>query len=167
MLIRTEVPADILQIDRMLRQVFDTDAEAKLVMALRENGNNTLSLVACNDDGEIVGHVMFSPVWFEGQDLGWQALSPISVLPEYQRQGIASNLVSEAFSILYELGYPACFVLGSPEFYGRFGFKKAADAGLSCQWPVPDSAFMAIELEPGSFSEKYGLVKYCSEFAEF
>ncbi|RXJ73861.1 GNAT family N-acetyltransferase [Veronia nyctiphanis] len=167
MLIRTEVPADILQIDRMLRQVFDTDAEAKLVMALRENGNNTLSLVACTDNGEIVGHIMFSPVMLEGEDLGWQALSPVSVLPGHQKKGIATKLINEGFEMLFELGYPACFVLGSPEFYGRFGFATAAKVGLSCQWPVPDTAFMAVELEPGSFSGKFGQISYCPEFAQF
>ncbi|GAK85151.1 acetyltransferase [Vibrio ponticus] len=60
MLIRTEAPADILVIDRLLKETFPTEAEANLVMSLRENGKLTLSLVACNDDGEVVGHAMFS-----------------------------------------------------------------------------------------------------------
>lgn len=37
MLIRTEAPADILAIDRLLKSVFETEAEADLVMTLREN----------------------------------------------------------------------------------------------------------------------------------
>lgn len=41
MLIRSEAPADILPIDRLLKTVFETEAEAKLVMRLRENGNRT------------------------------------------------------------------------------------------------------------------------------
>lgn len=36
MLIRTEAPADILTVDRLVRSAFDTEAEAKLVMSLRE-----------------------------------------------------------------------------------------------------------------------------------
>lgn len=38
MLIRTEAPADILVVDQLLKNVFATEAEADLVMALREIG---------------------------------------------------------------------------------------------------------------------------------
>jgi putative acetyltransferase len=55
MLIRTEAPADILAVDKLLKSTFETEAEANLVMKLRENGRRTLSLVACNDEGEVVG----------------------------------------------------------------------------------------------------------------
>lgn len=79
MLIRTEAPADILVVDQLLKNVFATEAEADLVMAARENGQRTLSLVACDDEGEIVGHVMFSPVTLEGEDLNWQGLAPLAV----------------------------------------------------------------------------------------
>lgn len=41
MLIRTEAPADILVVDQLLKNVFATEAEADLVMALRENGQRT------------------------------------------------------------------------------------------------------------------------------
>ena len=50
MLIRTEAPADILTIDRLVRATFETEAEARLVMSLRENSHLTLSLVACTED---------------------------------------------------------------------------------------------------------------------
>lgn len=79
MLIRTEAPADILTIDRLLKHAFPTDAEANLVMRLRENGKLTLSLVACTDDGEVIGHALFSPVTLNGEDLSWQGLAPLAV----------------------------------------------------------------------------------------
>ena len=63
MLIRTEAPADILTIDALLRQTFPTSAEAKLVRSLRENSRFTLSLVACSDDGEVIGHVLFTQTY--------------------------------------------------------------------------------------------------------
>lgn len=103
MLIRTEAPADILVVDQLLKNVFATEAEADLVMALRENGQRTLSLVACDDEGEIVGHVMFSPVTLEGEDLNWQGLAPLAVKEEYRRQGIGAELVKEGLSSLGSL----------------------------------------------------------------
>ena len=85
MLIRTEAPADILTIDRLLKHAFPTEAEANLVMRLRENGKLTLSLVACTDEGEVVGHALFSPVTLNGEDLSWQGLAPLAVHDDYRR----------------------------------------------------------------------------------
>lgn len=66
MLIRTEAPADILAVERLLSAVFATNSEANLVTSLRENGRRTLSLVACDEQGEIVGYALFSPVTLNG-----------------------------------------------------------------------------------------------------
>ncbi|MCG7584697.1 GNAT family N-acetyltransferase [Photobacterium sp. OFAV2-7] len=166
MLIRTEAPADILPIDSLLKAVFDTEAEANLVMKLRENGHRTLSLVACSDDGELIGHLFFSPVTVDGQDSNWQGLAPLAVKPEYQRQGIGQALMEEAKSILAELGYPVTVVLGHSDYYPKAGFVKASEHGLRCSWSVPDEAFMVLELVPDSLAGVTGLVEYCAEFSE-
>lgn len=164
MLIRTEAPADILTVDQLLKSAFETDAEAKLVMQLRENGHRTLSLVASTDDGEIIGHVMFSPVTLKGEDYNWQGLAPLAVKEEYRGQGIAKQLVEEAFSSLLELGYPACVVLGDPAYYGRFGFVPGEQYNMQCQWDVPKGAFQVIELRSGEFEGRDGVIEYCPEF---
>ncbi|EGQ7834873.1 TPA: N-acetyltransferase [Vibrio vulnificus] len=164
MLIRTEAPADILVIDSLLKQVFPTDAEANLVMALRENGRLTLSLVACTDEGEVVGYVMFTPMHFNGEENGWQGLAPLAVKADYRQQGIASNLINEGLTTLLEFGYPACFVLGDPSFYQRFGFSAAKTLGFDSQWELPDGAFQAVAMAEGVFAGQHGLVKYSPEF---
>jgi len=164
MLIRTEAPADILVIDRLLKSVFETDAEANLVMSLRENSHLTLSLVACSDDGEVVGHLMFSPVTLDGEDHNWQGLAPLAVKAECRNQGIAKSLVEEAFSTLVDFGYPACVVLGDPAYYGRFGFKAASEFGFSCIWDVSEGAFQAIELVDGVLADHSGKIAYSPEF---
>ena len=164
MLIRTEAPADILVIDRLLKSVFETDAEANLVMSLRENSHLTLSLVACSDEGEVVGHLMFSPVTLDDEDHNWQGLAPLAVKAECRNKGIAKSLVEEAFSTLVDFGYPACVVLGDPAYYDRFGFKAASEFGLSCVWDVPEGAFQAIELVEGVFAGHSGEIAYSPEF---
>ncbi|MGF1747441.1 MULTISPECIES: GNAT family N-acetyltransferase [Vibrio] len=170
MLIRTEAPSDILTIDRLLKSVFESEAEANLVMSLRENSKLTLSLVACTDEGEVVGHVLFTPVTVDGEDYAWQGLAPLAVSEGYQGQGIARALLKEAFETLPELGYPACVVLGDPDFYGKFGFQSAAVYDLECQWEVPEGAFQARSLTEASLKDLFpagkGLVEYCSEFNE-
>ncbi|MDN3701110.1 GNAT family N-acetyltransferase [Vibrio artabrorum] len=164
MLIRTEAPADILVIDRLLKSVFETDAEANLVMSLRENSHLTLSLVACSDEGEVVGHLMFSPITLHGEDNNWQGLAPLAVKEAFRNQGVATSLVEDAFSTLVDFGYPACVVLGDPAYYRRFGFKAASEFGLSCVWDVPEGAFQAIELVDGAFTGHSGEIAYSPEF---
>ncbi|MGF1754551.1 N-acetyltransferase [Vibrio makurazakiensis] len=164
MLIRTEAPADILVIDRLLKTVFETEAEANLVMSLRENSHLTLSLVACTDDGEVVGHIMFSPVTVEGEDYNWQGLAPLAVKEDHRSQGVAASLIKEGFASLFEFGYPGCVVFGDPDFYGRFGFKTASQFDFKCQWEVPEGAFQAIELAEGCFCGHSGQIEYSPEF---
>lgn len=166
MLIRTEAPADILPINSLLEAAFDTDAEAKLVMSLRENSRFTLSLVACSDEGEIIAHLLFTPILIDGEDIGWQGMAPVAVKAEYRKQGIAGKLIREGFDSLFELGYPACSVLGDPALYGRFGFVDAESYNMHCRWDVPQGYFQMIELAEGTCQGKQGLIEYCPEFSE-
>ncbi len=167
MLIRTEAPADILVVDQLLKSVFETEAEANLVMSLRENGNRTLSLVACEDDGEVIGFALFSPVSVEGEHINWQGLAPLAVKEEYRRQGIGADLVKEGLSSLGELGYPACVVLGDPNYYQRFGFESADKSGFHCKWEAPKEAFQILALWENELEGRKGLIEYCPEFDMF
>ncbi len=164
MLIRTEAPADILPLDRLLKANFETDAEANLVMTLRENGQLTLSLVACTDEGELVGHVLFSPVTLDGQDDGWQGLAPLSVAAQYRGQGIGRRLVEEGLTSLAELGYPVCVVLGEPDYYARLGFSAAHHYDMRCEWDAPLGAFQIQALYPDTLTGRHGVIAYCPEF---
>ncbi|MBE9473396.1 MAG: GNAT family N-acetyltransferase, partial [Chloroflexi bacterium] len=61
MQIREERTSDIKAIHRVHELAFDSSAEAQLVDLLRSRDKATISLVA-EDGGEIVGHILFSPV---------------------------------------------------------------------------------------------------------
>lgn len=165
MLIRTEAPADILAVDRLLKKTFTTDQEANLVMSLRENSNLTLALVACNDEGDVVGYAMFSPVSINGETGYWQGLAPLGVDPDYQGQGIGQHLVEQGLEFLADFSYPGCVVLGAPEFYSRQGFRNAADYGLACRWEAERGALQVREIIEGSLAGLSGLVEYSAEFA--
>lgn len=164
MLIRAETLADIVVVDALLKDVFPTHAEAKLVKHLRENGRRTLALVACAEDGEIIGYVLFSPVTLEQDDFNWQGLAPLAVKASYREQGIGQALVNEGLNSLAELGYPVCMVLGDPKYYARFGFKAAKPLGLSSQWSEYDDALQVYELQEGALKSVTGKVYYSPEF---
>ena len=82
-----------------------------------------LSLVA-EIDGQIVGHVAFSPVLINGENIGWLGLGPISVTPRLQKQGIGSALIKDGLAKIRSMGAKGCVLEGSPTYYQRFGFKS-------------------------------------------
>ncbi len=124
--IRLERPTDAAAIHNLTEIAFKSaphasGTEARIVDALRANDALTLSLVAVAN-GEILGHVAFSPVTITGAASQWQGLGPVSVAPERQGEGIGQALIREGLSRLRAAGCPGCVVLGDPGYYGRFGF---------------------------------------------
>ena len=164
--IRDETARDLEAIYSVNEQAFETNAEAELVDLLRMRGKAVISLVA-EVDGEIVGHILFSPVSIEPAVAKWNALglAPLGVVPSYQRQGIGKALVKVGLERSKQLGIALVVVLGHPSYYPKFGFKKASEYGLANEYQA-DDAFMAIELTPGVLNDYKGLVKYAAEFNE-
>ena len=82
LIIRREAPEDTDAIRQVNEQAFGRANEADLVDQLRSHGVLTISLVAVKD-GEIVGHIAFSPVTVESGPARFGAitLAPIAVLP--------------------------------------------------------------------------------------
>jgi putative acetyltransferase len=118
-------------------------------------------------DGRIVGHILFSPVMIEAAagTVTVQGLAPMAVLPLHQKQGIGSRLVARALAILKAAGRRGIVVLGHPGYYPRFGFVPASTYGIRCAYNIPDEAFMALELTPGAIKGCSGLAKFQPEFA--
>ena len=144
---------------------FDGAAEAGLVDALRSDGAITVSQVA-EADGQIVGHILFSPVSIAGADESVKifGLAPMAVLPSYQRRGIGSLLVKDGLEDCRRAGVQAVVVLGHPDYYPRFGFRRASTFGLRCEFEAPDEAFMALELTPNVLSGNGGEIRYHPAF---
>lgn len=167
MLIRVEIPIDAPGIDALLRRSFESDAEAKLVHDLREDGFLTLGLVATDDEGQVIGYVAFSPVDVQGEDLQWVGMAPLAVDEKYRGQGLARQLVYEGLDSLNEFGYAAVVTLGDPALYSRFGFELAAHHDLRCRWPGTESAFQVHRLADDALNGVTGLVEYHEHFNRF
>jgi putative acetyltransferase len=164
--IRHETASDREAVFRVETAAFGEDAEARLVDLLRDNGHSILSLVA-EDDGEIMGHIMFSPMTIEGDVGSWNAvcLAPVAVAPSRQNEGIGGLLIQAGLAELRDAGHDAVILLGHPSYYPRFGFRPAREFGLHYQ--DDRDAFMALELRPGALDRVSGHVKFSPEFDEF
>lgn len=163
--IRDEESKDVEQVRAILRATFRTEAESKLVDALRANGKAIISLVAATNGDQVLGQILFSPVstapLTEAKGIG---LAPVAVRPDVQSQGIGSQLIREGLRRCKELGYDYCVVLGNPKYYQRFGFEKASNFGLQNEYGVDDE-FMVIHFSKRELG--HALVRYAPEFALF
>jgi putative acetyltransferase len=164
---RQETLKDIDSIRYVNEQAFEQKGEAELIDKLRNRNVVTLSLVAVQDE-QIVGHILFSPVTVESENSSFEAitLAPMAVLPEYQRQGIGSQLVQVGLKECYQLGHEVVVVVGHPDYYPRFGFVLGKTKGIGCEFEVPDEAWMILELREGALAGRKGTVKFQPEFQE-
>jgi putative acetyltransferase len=161
--VRPETEADSVAIRELVTEVFRSDAEARLVERLRNEGHILVSLIVA-DDQRIVGNVVFShvPIFTEGRTIEAAALAPMAVHRDYQHLGIGSALVNEGLRICKQRGKDAVIVLGDPRYYTRFGFSSELAAGIRSKYS--GTSFMAIELTPQVLRRTKGTAAYPSAF---
>lgn len=166
LIIRRESDRDIAAIRQVVERAFGRPSEADLIEMLRQAGKATVSLVAVLD-GHPAGHVLFSPVELAPAHVAFKGagLGPVSVLPEFQGQGIGSGLIRQGLDTCREAGVTVVVVLGDPGYYSRFGFARAGDHGLGNEYGVGEH-FMALELQEGAMAQAAGMVRYQPEFAQ-
>ena len=97
-LIRNETPGDVGAIREVTSAAFKTleisnHTEQFIIEALRAAKALTISLVA-EKDGGVIGYIGFSPLTISDGAANWYGLGPVSVLPDYQRQGIGNPAVA-------------------------------------------------------------------------
>lgn len=125
------------------RAAFAQADEAAVVAAVRGEPGS-FAFVAEDDDGRVVGHVQCSVGHVGAEEI--LALGPIGVTPERQGQGIGRALVEAPIEEARARGAFAMILLGSPTFYGRFGFEPAANVGLANPYTgVQDDGFAIAE----------------------
>ncbi|GAB2544199.1 putative N-acetyltransferase YhbS [Gracilibacillus alcaliphilus] len=143
-------------------------SEHQLVHRLRESEAfiPELSLVAVDNSESVIGHILLTKISIDCKNRisPSLALAPVSVLPAYQYQGIGSQLIQAALKQARELGHSSVIVLGHPDYYPKFGFRKASEWQIKAPFDVPDETFMAIELTDGSLRNIQGTVRYSAAF---
>ncbi|MGW7352992.1 GNAT family N-acetyltransferase [Streptomyces sp. NPDC054784] len=147
MLIRRETPADRPAVTAVTAAAFavpdgSVPVEVTLLDALRDCPGwlPALSLVATRAPGgteppvdggpedEVLGHVVCTRGHVDGVPaLG---LGPLSVRPDQQRRGVGHALVHTVLGAADALGEPFVALLGSPAYYGRYGFRPATAYGI-------------------------------------
>jgi putative acetyltransferase len=135
-LIRREAVGDAEAVHLVTAAAFarpgeDVPAEAPLVDWLRRSPAwiPELSLVAVGPGGGVVGHVVCTRGSVGPAPA--LALGPLSVHPGRQRQGVGRALMHAVLGAADALGEPLVALLGSTEYYPRFGFRLAGEYGIT------------------------------------
>ncbi len=150
--IRDEAAGDEAEIAHVHESAFGDHGTAvvELVRAIRlvTDGASTLSLVAVAD-ARVVGHILFSPSTLDAPPrlLPVQVLSPVGVLPNWQRRGVARALIERGLTVLDARAAPLVFLEGDPSFYRRLGFEPAGPLGFRRpSLRIPEPAFQVRRL---------------------
>lgn len=169
MIIRQEQKSDSEKVYQVVQKAFEKAErcdgnEQDLVAALRKSAAYVpeLSLVA-EENGEVIAHILFTKIRIGDQTE--LALAPLSVLPEYQHQGIGKALMARGHQIAAEMGYGFSVVLGSEEYYPKAGYVPAEQYGIQAPFDVPSKNYMALDLQ-GKPRKLNGTVAYAREFFE-
>ena len=146
--VRSETDADVSAITEVTVAAFKTleissHTEQFIITALRAARALTVSLVA-EMDGRVIGHIAFSPVTISDGTRSWYGLGPVSVLPEYQRQGVGKALMQEGLARLTAMDARGCCLVGHPDYYRKFGFKNVPGLVLE---GVPAEVFFALSFD--------------------
>ncbi len=131
--IRAAHAADMSLIETVVARAFGEEPDGRVVRmirALNETGATQISLVA--DDDGIVGHVQLSTAWIDARARLVDALTltPLSVAPERQRQGIGTRLLEAALNAADQHGAAAVILEGDPAYYSRHGFTSCTSLNL-------------------------------------
>jgi putative acetyltransferase len=139
-LIRREVPGDAGDIRSVTAVAFarpgeGTPVEAALVDWLRASPAwiPELSLVAVGPDGGVLGHVVCTRGTVGPARV--LALGPLSVRPDRQRQGVGKALMHAVLGAADALHEPLVVLVGSTEYYQRFGFRLASEYEITPKHP--------------------------------
>lgn len=167
MLVRQERVKDYKEVYKLIKDAFASAEHADgneqdLVEDLRKGDAfiPELSLVA-EVDKELIGHILFTKAKVGNDDV--LVLAPLSIKPEYQKQGVGTALINEGHKIAKEMGYQYSLVLGSETYYPRVGYIPAKQFGIVVPKGIPDENFMAIKLQENTKIIS-GAVSYAKEF---
>lgn len=113
-------------------------------------------------DGTLIGHIMYARseiACSNGRALPIMTFGPISIAPEYKRQGYGKRLLDYSMEKAKEMGAGALAITGNILFYGKSGFVPAKSKGIRYA-DDPDASYLLIkELTLGFLSGLSGTYK--------
>ena len=167
--IREQRPGEAGAVGEVISVAFADEGRVADVWAeVARRGLDRASIVAV-EAGAVVGHVGLSHAWLDARRelVDVLILSPLSVRPDRQGDGVGTALVSAAIAAAETADAPALFLEGDPGYYGKRGFDRAAAHGFEApSRRTPEPAFQ-VALLPGHADWMRGRVVYRDVWWEY
>ena len=154
--IRNEEKNDYKHVEKLTREAFwnlyvPGCDEHYLVYKMRSHKDfiSELDFVAVYKD-KIIGNIMYAKSYLQNESnnkIETISFGPLSVLPEYQRQGIGSMLIQQSKKIAIEAGHKAIVIYGAPYNYCKHGFKSCKDFNVTNEDGRYSYGLLVLELE--------------------
>jgi len=132
--IRESTPDDWKSIEVLYPDAFPDEDLLPVVRDLFQEVPSILSLAAVTGSS-LVGHVIFTQCRVEGSRDNAALLAPLAVASAWQKKGIGTALIQAGFERLGNSGVTRIYVLGDPNYYGRFGFRT--ETHVTPPYPMP------------------------------
>ena len=189
-IIRNETKDDYKKSENLTREAFwnvycPGCTEHFVLNKFRESKNYIPELsFVMEKDGEMIGHVMYAHSHiksYDGKTIPIMTFGPISIAPEYKRQGYGTHLLRYSMQKAKEMGGKALAITGNIDFYGKSGFILASEKGIRYADAEPNDRvvpyFLIKELQEdfldnisGTYSdpeEYFAAEKYPEEFEKY
>lgn len=123
-----------------------TEQDFVLELRRRDTYRPELELVA-EENGQLIGHILLTILPVQGAPQGLWGLWGLMVAPCASGWRTGTGAWAASFSTrgrrAAELGYNALFLVGDPDYYGRYGFQNAVSLGFQNASGVPDQFLLA------------------------
>jgi putative acetyltransferase len=111
-------------------------------------GHHKRAGLVAEQGGHVLGHVGLSRAWVDARRALVEVwvLSPLSVVPDRQREGVGTALLAAAVEAARGSAVPVLFLEGSPVYYGARGFERADGRGFlpAALERTPRAAFQCV-----------------------
>ena len=166
--IRLETPADYREVENLTREAFwnvyrPGCLEHYVLHTFRGKSEFIPDLDFVMElDGKIIGHIMYVHSEIrsdDGEIFPIMTFGPISIHPDYQRQGYGKILLDYSMEKAKNLGAKALCIEGNINFYGKSGFVVASTKGIHYYAEPREEEvpyFLVKELEPGFLAKITG-----------
>ena len=156
--IRNEKESDYQAVEDMTRKAFYNlyvpgCIEHYLVHIMREHEDFIPELaLVIERDGRVIANIMYTKAKLIDTDKNEKQVltfGPISVLPEYQRQGYGKMLMEYSFEKAVSMGYDTVVIFGNPGNYVGRGFKSCKRYDVCLEGEKYPAAMLVKELRTG------------------
>lgn len=87
-------------------------------------------------DGRIIGAIIFSRLTYEQDERTVFVLGPVAVIPDQQGKGVGQRLLTHGLATLASAGVAIAVTYGDPSYYGKVGFMPISEADAPAPFPL-------------------------------